>query len=61
MPTDPKQTYEQTPSKLRAMWDIAMRLIGEYEQFDNRLTLLESKVSELSKKVSSAIKGTGNV
>jgi len=52
-----KKTYNQTTSKLRNLWNIATRLIGEYENFDNRLTSLEKKVKDLSQKLSSTISG----
>lgn len=57
MPIDPKQTYTQTPSKLRRLWEYAMRLIAEHEDFDSRLTDAEKKLSELSRKLTSTIGG----
>jgi hypothetical protein len=50
MAIDTKKTYTQTVSKLRVMWDTAMKLIGEYEDFNRRLSDLEKKASDISTK-----------
>ena len=58
MPIDPKKSYSGTTSKLRYMWEIAMRLIAAYEDFDSRLTSLENKVKSISIKLNSTIQGS---
>jgi len=55
MSIDPKKTFNQTPSKIRRLWEIAMRLIAQYEDFDNRLKDLEKKTSDISKKMTSTV------
>jgi hypothetical protein len=57
MPIIPKQNYLSTISKLRYLWEVAMRLIASYEDFDNRLTSLEKKVDSISSNITSMIKG----
>jgi hypothetical protein len=52
-----KKTYNQTTSKLRKLWDIALQLIGEYEDFDSRLNQLENKVDDLYVQINSIING----
>jgi hypothetical protein len=49
---EPKKTYNQTFSKLRILWNIAQKLIGEYEDYDRRLIELENKYKTLSNKIS---------
>jgi len=51
MATETPKTYTKTPSKLRRLWDIAMILIGSYEDFERRLTDVEKKMSENSAKL----------
>jgi hypothetical protein len=51
MATETPKTYAKTPSKLRRFWDIAMILIGSYEDFERRLTDVEKKMSENSAKL----------
>jgi chromosome segregation ATPase len=55
MPIDPKKTFNQTKSKIRTLWEIAMRLIAQYEDFDDRLKDLEKKTSDISKKLTSTV------
>jgi len=57
----PKQTFERTIKKLRTMWDIAIQLIGDYEDFDKRLTLLEDKIDSLSRQLNSTVNNINNV
>lgn len=57
MPIDPKKPYSRTKSKLRYMWEIAMRLIASYEDFDSRLTALENKINSISTKLNSMVQG----
>ena len=52
MNNEPIKTYNQTPSKLRILWETAIRLIGEYENFDKKITSLENKIEELNYKIS---------
>jgi hypothetical protein len=61
MPIEQNKTFSQTPSKLRWLWSIAQRLIGEYEDFDKRLTSLESRFNDFSLKLSSLIDRIKNV
>jgi hypothetical protein len=61
MAIDPKKTYTQTPSKLRFLWEIAKRLIANYENFDRRLTDLEKKASDISSKIKSTADKIVNV
>jgi len=58
MNTLPKQSYNQTPSKLRTLWDIATQLIASYEDFDRKLTNLEKKIADISAKLTSTIEST---
>ena len=51
MATETPKTYTKTPSKLRRLGDIAMILIGSYEDFERRLTDVEKKMSENSAKL----------
>ena len=53
MVIEPKKAYNQTFSKLRILWNIAQRLIGEYEDYDRRLIELENKYKTLSEQTSS--------
>jgi len=57
MSIDPKKPYTGTTSKLRYMWEIAMRLIASYENFDERLTRLENKVNSITSNITSIIQG----
>ena len=57
MPIEPKKAYDGTASKLRYMWEIAMRLIASYEDLDNRLTKLENKVNSISTNLTSIVQG----
>jgi len=61
MVIDNKKTYTQTPSKLRFLWEIAKRLIANYEDFDRRLTELETKMKDNSYKLSSTADKVKNV
>lgn len=61
MAIEPRKNYNQTPSKLRVLWDTAKRLIGEYEDFDRRIKELETKIAELSYKLSSMADKIKNV
>jgi len=51
----PKQTFNQTPFKVRTLWDIAVQLIADYENFNKRLTLLEAEAASLSIQIQSII------
>ena len=53
MPIQPKKSFKQTFSKIRILWEIAQRLIGEYEDFDRRLIELENKYKTLSETINS--------
>lgn len=61
MVNDPKKTYSQSEGKIRGLWNIARRLIGEYEDFDRRLSALEEKFTQLSRKITSTIDRINNV
>jgi hypothetical protein len=61
MATETPKTFAKTPSKLRRLWDIAMLLIGSYEDFDRRLTDAEKKISENSTKLSNLANRANNV
>ena len=61
MVIQPQKSYVQTPSKLRMLWNIAMRLIGNYEDFDRRLTDLEKKFNDFSSKLTSTVDRIKNV
>ena len=61
MVIEPQKSYTKSPSKLRILWNTAMRLIGEYENFDRRVTLLEKNFSELSYKISIMVDRIKNV
>ena len=61
MATETPKTYAKTPSKLRRLWDIAMILIGSYEDFDRRLTDAEKKMSENSTKLGDLANRANNV
>lgn len=50
--TEIKKTYEGTSSKLRFLWQTALKLIGDYEDFNRRLVELEKDYKELSYKIS---------
>jgi hypothetical protein len=50
-----KQEYTQTPSKLRTLWETALQLISQYENFDKKLVDLETKIDEVSLKINSTI------
>jgi len=54
---DPKQTYKQTPSKLRTLWEYAIRLISVHDDFNTRLSDAEKRIHELSRKLNSTIEG----
>jgi len=51
----PKQTFNQTPFKVRTLWDIAVQLIADYENFNKRLSLLEAEADSLSIQIQSII------
>jgi hypothetical protein len=61
MATETPKTYAKTPSKLRRLWDIAMILIGNYEDFERRLTDVEKKMSENATKLSDLADKANNV
>jgi len=61
MVIEPKKSYYQSEGKIRQLWNTARRLIGEYEDFDKRLTFLEEKFSQLSHKITSTINRINNV
>jgi len=61
MATETPKTYAKTPSKLRRLWDIAMILIGSYEDFERRLTDAEKKMSENSAKLTNLANRANNV
>jgi len=61
MVTETPKTYAKTPSKLRRLWDIAMILIGSYEDFERRLTDAEKKMSENSTKLANLANRANNV
>jgi len=50
-----KQAYSQSPSKIRILWDTALQLVGQYEEFDRKIKELENKISILSKSLNSTI------
>ena len=49
--------YDQTRSKIRVLWETALQLIGQYEDFDRNLTDLENKVQTSSDTLTSTING----
>jgi hypothetical protein len=57
MATNAKPVYIQTKGKIRTLWEIASKLVAQYEEFDRRLTELENKVSTLNSRVDSTIAG----
>jgi len=61
MITTMNQPYNQTPSKIRTLWDTAVQLIGLYEDFDRKLTSLDIKFNDLSTKLTASIETTKNV
>ena len=57
-----KEAYIQTPSKIRTLWDTALQLIGQYEEFSRKITELETKITDLSKSINAEItRRTSNV
>lgn len=48
MTTEPKKTYIQTPSKIQFLWNLANKLIGDYDDFNKRMNLLEEKVNKIT-------------
>lgn len=50
---DPQKSYRPTPEKLRALWDIAMRLVAMREDFDRRISMLEKKNGSILGKLAS--------
>ena len=50
---DPQKSYRPTPEKLRALWDIAMRLIAMREDFGRRIDMLDKKNSNILSKLAS--------
>ena len=48
---DPQKSYRPTPEKLRALWDIAMRLIAMREDFGRRIDMLDKKNSNILSKL----------
>jgi hypothetical protein len=61
MATETPKTFAKTPSKLRRLWDIAMLLIGSYEDFDRRLSDAEKKMSENASKLANLANRANNV
>jgi hypothetical protein len=61
MTTETPKSYAKTPSKLRRLWDIAMILIGSYEDFERRLTDAEKKMEENSAKLANLANRANNV
>jgi hypothetical protein len=61
MTIETPKTFAKTPSKLRRLWDIAMILIGNYEDFERRLTDAEKKMNENSSKLSDLSNRANNV
>lgn len=57
MSINQKIVYRQATSKLRRLWETAIRLIAQYEDFDRRLTAAEERMRNLSKRISSTIDG----
>jgi hypothetical protein len=61
MVTAPKQTFNQTPFKVRTLWDIAVQLIADYENFHKQLSLLEAEADSLSTQIQAIITNNSNV
>jgi hypothetical protein len=59
--TSMNKPYDQTPSKIRVLWETALQLIGEYEDFERRLTDIDTRVRALNSKLNSTINGNPNV
>jgi hypothetical protein len=62
MTNQTQQAYNQTPSKIRTLWDTALQLVGQYEEFDRKISELDSKISTLSNSINAEIiRRTSNV
>jgi hypothetical protein len=61
MVTAPKQTFNQTLFKVRTLWDVAIQLIADYENFHKRLSLLEAEADSLSTQIQAIITNNSNV
>jgi division protein CdvB (Snf7/Vps24/ESCRT-III family) len=57
MSITPLPNFNQSKSKLRTLWEVANRLVADYESFDKRLTDLENKINSVSSRVDSTIVG----
>jgi len=55
MSNQTQQAYTQSSMKIRILWDTALKLIGQYEEFDRKLKELETKILTLSKSLNSTI------
>lgn len=56
-----KKVYNQTPSKIRVLWETARKLIGDYENFDRRLSGMEQKITDITYKINQLFDRLTNV
>lgn len=58
MADQPKRNYNQTPNKLRVLWEQANRLIAKHEELDAKLKTLDDKVKLLQASITFTLEGT---
>jgi hypothetical protein len=57
MADQPIQNYNQTPNKLRVLWDKANILIAKHEELLRRQEVLETKLKTLQKSITFTLEG----